>query len=138
MLDSVRKTFGVGGRPLTWKALIGGEVSNLFGSGGLLQSLEMTSGIDFAEVSTDLPHAKWMQWGSHPLVTERSKKFFWMKYIQTGQDFWKGMALKHVGTRLNIPPRPFMLFQEEDIETIKSFFGEGLVKFITADQEIIG
>lgn len=58
-------------------------------------------------------------------VTSRMKRFFWAKYYETGAvnpgtgnrkkpasdaeaDFWRGMALKRVGSRIKIPKRQFI------------------------------
>jgi phage gpG-like protein len=137
MLGSVQEQFGEGGLPGRWRSLISGEVSWLFQTGDLLRSIGRTFGPDFAEVSTSHKTARWMQSGSHPLVTEKSIRFFWAKFYETKLGFWKGMALQKPGKRMNVPARPFMLFQSEDVTSITSLFGSELVKFINADPEVI-
>jgi phage gpG-like protein len=137
MLDSVRRNFGEGGRPTKWPALMSGEASFLYQLGDLLNSIGRVWGQNFAEVSTSHKTAQWMQWGSHPAVTERSIKFFWAKFYETNQTFWKNMALQPVGTRMNVKPHPFMLFQDEDVTSITALFGSELVKFINAGGETL-
>jgi len=109
MLSSVRENFVRGGRP-TWEPLKAGGPSFLFQSGSLLQSILPSSGSDFAEVGTSgIRYAAIHQFGG-----------------QTGRN--------HAA---RIPARPYAVFQDEDIVSLREMFGNELVKIINAKGENI-
>jgi phage gpG-like protein len=65
--------------------------------------------------TADAPHAEMHNEGGtftvHPLVTEKSRKFFWAMYKKTGVGMWKGMALtkkERLTITMKIPKRQFM------------------------------
>jgi phage gpG-like protein len=144
MLDSVRRNFIEGGRPTPWQALKMGGPSALFAGGDLVRSITSASGDSWAEVSTSgLPYARIHQEGgeTHPTITQKSKGFFWWKFKETGLPMWKALALKYaVGEKMtvNIPARPFMMFQEEDIDVAKSELENHIVNFYNAKGKQIG
>lgn len=65
--------------------------------------------------------------GAKPKVTERSRKFFFAKWKETKQSFWLSMA-RTKKTEFNIPARPFLVLQDEDIVKISEKFTEYLGK----------
>jgi len=110
MLGSVRQNFVEGGRPVTWDALKDGSQSFLFQTGALLQSIKEEAGFDFAEVAAgQLPYA-WIH--------------------QAG-----GLAGRNHSAL--IPARPYMLFQDEDVDELTKVFGENIIKLIDAKGEEI-
>jgi phage gpG-like protein len=80
---------------------------------------------------TELKYARIHQYGglTHPTITIQSKKFFWAMWFETKNDMWKAMALKAVGSKLNvhIPPRPYLLFQQEDIDWMMGVLGNAII-----------
>lgn len=63
----------------------------------------------------DAPHAEIHNEGGilhlNPLVTEKSRRFFWAMYMKTGVEMWKGMALtkkERLNITVKIPKRQFM------------------------------
>ena len=61
--------------------------------------------------------------GARPRITEKSRKFFMAKYFASGKkdSFWLRMA-KTKKTNINIPARPFLVLQDEDIKAISEKF----------------
>lgn len=49
------------------------------------------------------------EFGAVTRVTERSQKFFWAMYRETGDRRWMAMALQKPGTRMLIPARPVLI-----------------------------
>ena len=132
MWTSVDKNFEAGGRP-TWQALKAGGPSMLRKSGALRNSISMSSGENFAEVEvgSGIPYARIHQFGgtiNHP----GSDKF--QAFMSGGQ-----MVFSH-GTKphtIVMPQRKYLMFQDEDVEHIKSMVPGMLVKFIDAKKEKI-
>lgn len=88
LLRSQRANFIEGGRPNRWPALKTGQPSHLTVSGAMMFAIHSTSGADFAEAESGaFPYTMIHQFGG-----------------------WAGR-----GHAAYIPPRPYMLFQQEDI-----------------------
>ena len=123
MLQSVRQNFFAGGRPNTWAPLKKtGEPSHLYKSGKLVEQIGSHHGADFAEVYvSDVPYAAIQNFGGtihHP----GSTKF---QAFQIG-DKW---VYTH-GTQpheIDIPARPFMLFQDEDVVRVQTLFAQDII-----------
>lgn len=106
MQDSVRRNFGDGGRPARWKNLKTGGQSFLFRNGALLRAVHRTSDKVSATVYVnELPYRFIHQFGG-----------------------WAGR-----GHRSYIPARPYMMFQDGDVETYQKMIGDNAV---TAGQSI--
>ncbi len=141
---SVQRNFVEGGRPARWVPIKSGESNPLFSSGRLFSSIMETFEETWAEVSAGgngITYARLHQYGGvlHPKITERSKSFFWKMFYHTGDTMWKALALKNVGSTLtvNIPARPYMVFQPEDITTIKKILLNSIVRITTDNDENI-
>ena len=123
MLQSVRQNFFAGGRPNTWAPLKKtGEPSHLYKSGKLVEQIGSHHGSDFSEVYvSDVPYAAIQNFGGtihHP----GSTKF---QAFQIG-DKW---VYTH-GTQpheIDIPARPFMLFQDEDVVRVQTLFAQDII-----------
>jgi len=130
--DSVKTNFLEGGRPARWARLSTGEPAHLIRSGKLYGRIHQRSGKDFAEVFVRDPEPYMFahQHGAttHPTVTERSKKFFWHMWFETGNEMWKAMALTKIGTKFSvvIQQRKYMMFQEEDLKQIEKILGSSV------------
>ncbi len=55
-----------------------------------------------------IPYATAHNEGAKITITTRMKKFFWAKYKSTKQDMWKFLALKKVGSVIELPKRRFI------------------------------
>jgi phage gpG-like protein len=133
MRNSVLANFTAGGRPTPWKT----SPNFLLQSYRLRGSVKESSGSNFAEVEAGrgLPYAFIHQFGgtTKPTITEASRGFFWKKFFETKDEKWKWMALsKKSKFTVKIPARPYMLFQESDIEYIGKALMGGIVKFYDA------
>lgn len=93
------------------------------GAGILYGALRKKFGEDSAQVFVDLDvgtvrsYAFIQNFGgtTHPTVTEKSRRFFWAKFYETDDPMWKAMALKPLGSKLNvvIPQARYMWFYNE-------------------------
>jgi phage gpG-like protein len=142
MRESVLKNFVEGGRPSMWPVLSTGLPSHLAQSGELAGSVMDYSGENWAEVRSATPYSGIHQFGGtvHPTFTVKMRRFFWAMWYQTGNEMWKRTALKYaIGEKLNIniPPRPYMVFQEEDKKALHELFQGTIIKFINADRRPI-
>jgi len=139
MLGSVLENFSAGGRPTPWAPLANGERSHLFGGGDLASRIYDTCGANWAEVrAPELPYSAIHQFGgtTHPTFTDKMRRFMWARWYQTKDAKWKAIALRHVvGEKLNvrIPARPYLMFQEEDIDYLHKMFQDSIIKFINAN-----
>ncbi|MGI6078052.1 MAG: phage virion morphogenesis protein [Bacteroidales bacterium] len=80
----------------------------LTGTGDLGRSIQYRVEGKKVVVYSDLDYSKIHNEGGTVTVTEKMKRFFWAKYITTGQEFYKNMALKKTGSTITIPKRQFM------------------------------
>ena len=128
MKKSIQLNFTEGGRPEPWAPrkydLFGNPL--LFGSGALFSSIYSDSGPDFAEAGAkNTVHQEGATF-TVP-ITERSRGFFWVMWYNTGDEMWKWMALTQRAVFvINIPGRPYVMFQKEDIEKYMEILGTGL------------
>lgn len=133
MYNSVIRNYVEGGRPDTWEPLKSGAPRHLFDSGRMWSAIhkgdvnETSAAVESGSVS-EFPQLFVQEYGgdTHPVISARSKGFFWWMFGKTGDEMWKFMALKRIGETLNIhiPPSPAFLFQDEDIEQIERIIGE--------------
>jgi len=127
MYRSVQMNFIAGGRPNQWEGLQPlGEPSHLYKTGKLQESVQLKWTDNSATVYVDtarVPYAKILHRGGtikHP----GSDKFQVFPYMG-------GMVYTH-GTPphdINIPARPFMMFQEQDRIEIKNKLRNSIVVF---------
>jgi phage gpG-like protein len=135
MYASVMQNFDVGGRPVTWQPLKKGGPSHLRQSGAMQGSVRHSSsqegGTAIAEVwipSGAIPYAAIHQHGGvieHP----GSSKF---QAFQVG-----GVWVYTHGTRAHkipISARPYMMFQEVDIQRCKEIIGNRVLEFFQSTQ----
>jgi len=82
------------------------NTKTLLGSGNLMNSIKIISiGKRTAIIGSTLDYSKIHNDGGIIIVTEKMRKFFWSKFKQTNQDFWKRCALSD---QINIPKRQFI------------------------------
>lgn len=133
MLNSTRKTFEVGGRPGRWQALKRGGPAMLRRSGGLLRTLraEVSPFSATVVMGEGVPYAKIHQYGGtipHP----GSSKF--QRFIVEGKWISTNFTRPHP---IVMPPRPYLLFQAEDIEAIGQMAMGYIVNFMNTNKERI-
>ena len=123
MLESVQQNFIAGGRPNQWEPLKTGEQAHLYKTGYMYWSVQTYSGSNEAVVFIDtnrVPQAAIHNFGGtikHPGSSKFQAFFYNGNWIYT----W--------GTKphdIDIPARPFMMFQEEDKNRILSMFSENI------------
>jgi phage gpG-like protein len=129
MVLSIQKTIDEGGRPGKWpppkREALFTSGTQLKRSGDLYNSGTYRTegaGVTIA-FGAGLPYAWIQNFGgtTHPVVSEKMKRFFLFMGIQTEDPFWFVMAAKPVGEVLNItiPARTYMTIQPEDKEFIR-------------------
>ncbi|MDE6450177.1 MAG: phage virion morphogenesis protein [Muribaculaceae bacterium] len=77
-------------------------------SNALRRSINAEVVRDGVRFTSAMPYAAAHNEGAKITVTPRMKKFFWAKYKSTKQDMWKFMALKKVGSTIELPERRFI------------------------------
>lgn len=108
-------------------------------TGNLVDSIKIISRssncVNVGIRTSEIPYAELHQHGGKISVTDKMRKFFWAKHYEhassagrsrgkrsipsSGEaDFWKAMALKRSGSRINIPARPFMSITPDLEKTI--------------------
>lgn len=136
MEESVRENFEVGGRYSSPGSLLGGNhkwVKGKYGgslikTGNLRDSITSKSGDDFAQVGTNIAYAKIHNFGATvagKTIIPREKKAL--------SFFWNGIRRIYakVTTKTHeVPARPFMVIQPEDIESFKKTITEHLTEGI--------
>ena len=77
-------------------------------SNSLRRSINAEVVRDGVRFTSAMPYAAAHNEGAKIPVTPRMKKFFWAKYKSTKQDMWKFLALKNVGSVIELPERRFI------------------------------
>ena len=77
-------------------------------SNSLRRSINAEVVRDGVRFTSAVPYAAAHNEGAKIPVTPRMKKFFWAKYKSTKQDMWKFLALKKVGSVIELPERRFI------------------------------
>lgn len=133
MEDSIRQNFIEGGRPSTWQLTKEGG-NPFYPLGKLYNSIRSISDKNSATAwaGDGLIYARRQQLGGYANVpiTEKSRSFFWMMFFRTKDYKWKWMALTQRSVfMVYIPPRPYVMFQQEDIAKILDLIGTGIITF---------
>ena len=131
MFQSVQTNFIEGGRP-PWEALARGGVSHLHESGALYGSIQKFSGEDFAEIQAGqgIPYAAIHQFGgtiNHP-GSDKPQVFT----VNGALVFAAKGTKPH---QIRIPARPYLSFQDEDIEAIKAMLPNMFLRFYNVTTE---
>lgn len=141
------------GKPWQRRKFDSGQGSLLINSGALRRSISepslMDKGIRF---SSDLPYAAIHNDGGQISVTAKMKSYFWARYYEaTGKvsrtakgekritkkniilsseaDFYKAMALKKIGSKINIPQRQFIGDDPEVLKIINRIVNENIKQY---------
>lgn len=131
LIGSIVQNFNSGGRPPWIPSRSAQEEGRktLIKSGALRDSGKITSlsstGVEVAQGVGLGKYPIFMQLGtSIRSVTDKQRGFFWWKYKSESLPMWKALALSKIIKGL--PPRPFVLFQEEDktkiLEYLNNYF----------------
>ncbi len=137
MLGSIQRNFTQSGRPAPWTPLSSrtliGKISRgksprpliLSGARGLQGSVSyrysLTPTGGRLIVGTPVKYARIHQFGgvTHPRVTKKMRGWAWHKWYETGDEFYKGLALtKKTRLDVKIPARKFLMFQKADLRGI--------------------
>lgn len=131
MLESVQQNFTAGGRPDVWEPLAAGGPSHLRQSGALYQSLinSWDESSATVEAGAGLPYARIHHFGgiiNHP----GSDK---LQVFQAG-----GKTVFAHGTKphtIEMPRRPYMMFQEGDVTAIAQKLPGMFLKFYQTEAQ---
>lgn len=110
---SIKKNFAEGGRPIGWEQKKDGSPSHLFISGALFNTIGFEFGETFAEAGamTLLPYS-WVH--------------------QAGFS-----GTKKNGVFMNMPARPYVMFQDEDIDWIEQQFSDDILRYFDTHGEMV-
>ena len=138
LLRSIRLNFLMGGRPDPWAPAKRGGTDESGGNtplvlgGALYNSIRGESGYGYAEViaGEGLPYARIHQYGGFVQIpiSKKSRRFFWAMFYKTLDERWKWMALTERSVFIiYIPPRPYMVLQDVDLDLIIRIVQEGVL-----------
>jgi len=114
-----------------WKPAIKNPIGSLMMRTGALRSSLRPEIVDNSAIKweSSLPYADLHNSGGIITVTQKMKVFFWYRYkLATGGNnknlnaesrFWKAMALKRVGSKIEIPQRQFIGDHPQVQKTVK-------------------
>lgn len=121
LFASRRKTFAEQGRPGKWPPSLSATREGrqtLVKTGALLndERINSISG-NHVEVAFGASLGKipfYLQFGTGAqVITKKQRGFFWYKFLDTGESFWKAMALSK--TLKGLPARRHVRVQDEDV-----------------------
>lgn len=118
------------------KSPIRGDGHILVASGDLRKSIRSRSDDHSITFYSDLAYAGIHNEGGEIKVTARMKRFFWHKYYETKDEFWKAMALMKVGKTIKIPRRQFLGMAPEVETEVRKFIEDNLTQYFEHDFNI--
>jgi len=138
MLGSIDENFRKEGRPKKWKPLSkftldgrrGGSKRILQDTGTLRRSITMHATKTQVKVGTSYPWARRLQFGGVNIMPERTIRPVntkALRFIINGKEiFAKSAHIPEV--RMDLPSRPFIVFQKEDYTMVEKIFGDHIDK----------
>lgn len=118
------------------KSPIRGDGHILVASGDLRKSIRSRSDESSITFYSDLAYAGIHNEGGEIKVTARMKRFFWHKYYETKDEFWKAMALTKVGKTIKIPRRQFLGMAPEVETEVRKIIEDNLTQYFEHDFNI--
>lgn len=118
------------------KSPIRGDGHILVASGDLRKSIRSRSDESSITFHSDLAYAGIHNEGGEIKVTARMKRFFWHKYYETKDEFWKAMALMKVGKTIKIPRRQFLGMAPEVETEVRKIIEDNLTQYFEHDFNI--
>ena len=118
------------------KSPIRGDDHILVASGDLRKSIRSRSDESSITFYSDLAYAGIHNEGGEIKVTARMKRFFWHKYYETKDEFWKAMALMKVGKTIKIPRRQFLGMAPEVETEVRKIIEDNLTQYFEHDFNI--
>ena len=118
------------------KSPIRGDGHILVASGDLRKSIRSRSDESSITFYSDLAYAGIHNEGGEIKVTARMKRFFWHKYRETKDEFWKAMALMKVGKTIKIPRRQFLGMAPEVETEVRKIIEDNLTQYFEHDFNI--
>lgn len=118
------------------KSPIRGDGHILVASGDLRKSIKSRSDESSITFYSDLAYAGIHNEGGEIKVTARMKRFFWHKYYETKDEFWKAMALMKVGKTIKIPRRQFLGMAPEVETEVRKIIEDNLSDYFEHDFNI--
>ena len=118
------------------KSPIRGDGHILVASGDLRKSIRSRSDESSITFYSDLAYAGIHNEGGEIKVTARMKRFFWHKYHEPKDEFWKAMALMKVGKTIKIPRRQFLGMAPEVETEVRKIIEDNLTQYFEHDFNI--
>lgn len=118
------------------KSPIRGDGHILVASGDLRKSIRSRSDESSITFYSDLAYAGIHNEGGEIKVTARMKRFFWHKYYEIKDEFWKAMALMKVGKTIKIPRRQFLGMAPEVETEVRKIIEANLTQYFEHDFNI--
>lgn len=118
------------------KSPIRGDGHILVASGDLRKSIRSRSDESSITFYSDLAYAGIHNEGGEIKVTAKMKRFFWHKYYETKDEFWKAMALMKEGKTIKIPRRQFLGMAPEVETEVRKIIEDNLTQYFEHDFNI--
>lgn len=111
------------------KSPIRGDGHILVASGDLRRSVQSRSDASSITFFSTSPYAAIHNEGGEIKVTAKMKRFFWAKYYESKNEFWRAMALMKVGKTIKIPKRQFLGMAPEVEKTVTGIIEDNLEEY---------
>lgn len=105
----------------------------LIDTGELRKSLGVETTDTTATIYSDAEYAEIHNEGGRIKVTEKMRKYFWARYAERKEEKWKAMALKKVGSYIEIPERRFVGDAPEVRKAVEDVLAEELEEWLTGE-----
>ena len=105
----------------------------LIDTGELRKSLGVETTDTTATIYSDAEYAEIHNEGGRIKVTEKMRKYFWARYAERKEEKWKAMALKKVGSYIEIPERRYVGDAPEVRKAVEDVLAEELEEWLTGE-----
>ena len=104
--DELADSLALGAQEIVWEAQKNAMAQGLHESGDLHDSIHTRKINQYTvNVEVGVAYGAVHEYGYTGIVTDKQRRFFWAKFVETNDDMWKALALSATYT---IPARPYL------------------------------
>lgn len=132
LLDEFDRNFSRGGffsKP--WPPKRDGSASHLIKTGKLRRSIRATISGNAITFTSSEPYSAIHNEGGDITVTAQMRKYFWAMFKKTGQEQYKYLALKKIGSKIHIPRRQYIGDSPEVRRSIETIITDNINQYLS-------
>lgn len=132
LLDEFDRNFSRAGffsKP--WPPKRDGSASHLIKTGKLRRSIRATVSGNAVTFTSSEPYSAIHNEGGDITVTAQMRKYFWAMFKKTGQERYKHLALKKIGSKIHMPQRRFIGDSPEIRRAVETIITDNINQYLS-------